>query len=190
MVANFRFQKDHKTLLYAWSKVLANHPAGKARPRLLLAGAPQESYNVIKKLVDSLALRDSVFFLGQITDISGLLAACDIGVLSTPNEGLPNAVIEYMASGLPVVATDLPSTREVLGEEFKQQFCKPGDPESLAERLQVLLDNSKLRQNLGARNRQRAESVFSIDKMCKKTVGIIESLLEKNAVHKRTILTG
>lgn len=176
MVANFRPEKDYPTLLHAWRKVLAI-PQGQTRPRLLLAGASQQSYNAVHQLASNLGLLDSVSFLGQVRDISGLLAASDIGVLTSTHEGLSNVVIEYMASGLPVVATDLPGNREALGDDPQQPFCKPGDTDSLAARLQVLLHDPDLRQDLGIRNRQRALAEFSIDEMCGTTADIIGDLL-------------
>jgi len=177
MVANFRFQKDHPTLLHAWCKVLATFPEGPKRSRLLLAGAPQQSYENVHQLASTLGLLDSVSFFGQVRDVSGLLAASDIGVLTSTHEGLSNAIIEYMGSGLPVVATDLPGNREVLGDDPQQPFCKPDDPDSLADRLESLLHNRELRQKLGTRNRKRASEEFSMDEMCEKTVRIIEKLL-------------
>ena len=178
MLANFRFQKDHPTLLHAWHKLLATIPEKEPRPRLLLAGAPQESFKTVHQLTNSLELFDTVSFLGQVDDISGLLTASDIGILTSPQEGLPNAIIEYMASGLPVIATDTPGNREALGDDPEQPFCMQGDPESLASRLQVLLNDQNLRQRLGIRNRQRALEKFSVDAMCRKTVGIIADQLD------------
>lgn len=177
MVANFRPQKDHQTLLYAWRKVLAAIPKGQILPRLLLAGAPMQSYDAVHQLAGNLGILDSVIFLGQVKDISGLLEASDIGILTSTREGLPNAVIEYMASGLTVVATDLPGNREVLGDDPQQPFCKPCDTDSLSTQLQILLRDRDLRHKLGTRNRQRALAEFSINAMCEKTVGLIGDLL-------------
>jgi len=192
MVANFRPEKDHSTLLYAWRKVLAAIPHGQARPHLLLAGAHMQSYNAARDLAGNLGLLDSISFLGQVQDISGLLAASDIGVLTSTHEGLSNAILEYMASGLPVVATDLPGNREALGDAPQQPFCKPGDSDSLTTQLQILLYDPDLRQALGARNRQRASAEFSIDSMCKKTVAIIGDLLDTVSAsackHQRALL--
>jgi glycosyltransferase involved in cell wall biosynthesis len=179
MVANFRPQKDHPTLLHAWKKILTTISNDQARPHLLLAGAPQDSYHSVYQLANSLGLLDSVSFLGQVKDVAGLLTASDIGILTTSNEGLPNAILEYMASGLPVVATDLPGNREALGDDPQQLFCKPGDADSIASQLQVLLHNPDLRREFGTRNRQRALTNFSIDKMCKTTASIIIDLLIK-----------
>lgn len=178
MVANFRPQKDHPTLLHAWKKILTTIPDNQAQPQLLLAGAPQESFENVHQMAGSLGLLDSVSFLGQVKDVAGLLESSDIGILTTTDEGLPNAVLEYMASKLPVVATDRPGNREALGDDPQQPFCKPGDPDSLAAQLQILLRNPNLRQELGTRNQARAAAEFSIDAMCEKTVGIISNLLE------------
>jgi glycosyltransferase involved in cell wall biosynthesis len=178
MVANFRPQKDHATLLHAWRKILDTIPERQTKPHLLLAGASQKSYAAVYQLANSLGLLGTVNFLGQVRDISGLLAASDIGVLTSTSEGLSNAIIEYMASGLPVVATDLPGNREALGNDQEQIFCKRGDSDSLSAQLKILLYNPEFRQKLGDRNRQRAAEDFSIDKMCENTVDIICDLLD------------
>ncbi len=176
MVANFRHQKDHPTLLRAWRKVLSDNPKAQPGPRLLLAGAHQESYGSVRQLARDLGLLHSASFPGQVKDVAGLLAASDIGILSTTHEGLPNAILEYMTCGLPVVATDIPGNREALGNE-PQQFCKPNDAASLASTLEPLLMDANLRQRLGARNRQRALEEFSVGRMCKTMAGIIGDLL-------------
>lgn len=186
MVANFGQYKDHPTLLRAWRKVLATIPEGKTHPRLLLAGALQQSYNAVHQLSSDLGLLDTVRFLGQVKDISGLLAASDIGILASTTEGFSNSVLEYMASGLPVVATDLPGNREALGDDPRQPFCKLGDADSLAARLLVLLQDPDLRQKLGARNQRRALAEFSLDSMCEKTAGIMAELLDGHPRNVRT----
>ena len=127
MLANFRSQKDHPTLLKAWRHVLDHIRDGQAQPHLLLAGASQQTAVAVRQMVEDLRLLDTVHFLGQVEDVSGLLAASDIGVLSSTHEGLSNAILEYMASGLPVVATDLPGNREALDEDSESQLCWVGD---------------------------------------------------------------
>lgn len=177
MIANFRPQKDHATLLRAWQKVVAPTSERRRSRRLLLAGAPQHSFGSVRRLAGELGLHDTVTFLGQVRDVSGLLAASDVGVLTSTHEGLPNAVIEYMAAGLPVAATDLPGNRETLGMDPEQPFCEPGDTDSVAARLQLLLSNSDLMRKLGERNRRRAAEVFSVDAMCEAAAGILLHLL-------------
>ena len=185
MVANFGKYKDYPTLLRAWRKAMDSLPESQTRPRLLLAGAPLQSYDAVHQLASGLGLLDTVGFLGQVKDVSGLLTASDIGVLASNTEGFSNSVIEYMAGGLPVIATDLPANHEALGDD-PQQFCKLADADDLAARLSELLNNPELRKKLGTKNQQRATKEFSIEKMCEKTVCIITDLLDG---HPRSVRT-
>lgn len=178
MVANFRPQKDHGTLLSAWQKIVTGMAGDRPAPRLLLAGAPQESYDTVRRLASGLALLDTVTFLGQVRDVAGLLSATDIGVLVSSHEGMSNSIMEYMTSGLPVVATDLPANRELLGDNPQQPFCKPGDADSTAACLRALLRDMGLRQELGARNRQLSAAEFSIGAMCEKSTNVILDVLQ------------
>lgn len=181
MVANFRPQKDHKILLHAWKKLISDSWIFKYKPVLVLAGAPQESYDAVHKIAADLELGNSIRFPGQIKDISGILGASDIGVLTTKKEGLPNAILEYMICGLPVVATDVSGNREVLGDRNDEQLCPKNDPESLAEKIRTLTISPDLRQRLGVRNRYRAIRKFSIEAMCKSMTDVIVSELNRSS---------
>jgi len=177
MVANFRAEKDHPTLLRAWKELTAVMPEGVPKPRLLLAGARQTAYATVRALASELQLGDSVVFLNQVGDVSGLLAASDIGVLVSTHEGLPNAVLEYMACGLPVVATDIPGNREALGANAQGLLCPAGHPQALGSILRELISNPELRQVVGCRNRCRAAAEFSVQAMCERTAVVITGLL-------------
>jgi glycosyltransferase involved in cell wall biosynthesis len=99
--------------------------------------------------------------LGERADIPALLAASDVLVLSSAfGEGVPNAVLEGMAAGLAVLATDVGDARRVLGGAGV--VVPPRDPGALAAALQRLRDDPVLRQDLGARARTRADALFSI----------------------------
>lgn len=179
MLANFRKQKDHKTLLLAWKQIISSVPADVSVPHLLFAGGGQDTYESVCALASEFGLLDnSVHILGQVKDVSGLLAASDIGVLISAKEGLSNSVIEYMASGLPVVATDHPGNREALGSDPQQPFAKDGDSSSVTGCLQRLLFDSGLRKSLGVRNRDRAVKEFSIESMCHSMESVIKQQLD------------
>lgn len=179
MLANFRPQKDHSTLLHAWALVQRDANPDQSRLCLVLAGAPQFTFAEVKHLAEDLNIIDTVRFPGHIRDVSGLLAACDIGVLISKREGLPNAILEYMTAGLPVIATDLPGNREALGGDVTGSLCKPSDPYDLAVRLQRFVMNHDKRLTDGERNCQRAKDMFSIQSMCEKTTHIISDLLNR-----------
>ncbi len=178
MVANFRYQKDHFTLLKAWKEVMDQWPSEKGKPLLLLAGVKQEAYEDVEALAADLNLLDTILMPGQVKDISGLLSAADIGILSTHHEGLPNAIIEYMLSGLPVVGTDIPAVREVCGAENERYLYPPEDANKLAELLRKLMLDAQLREHVGAENRKRALREFSLETMRHKSRTLIAAALQ------------
>ena len=102
--ANFRLQKNHANLIKAIS-LLEN--SGKTKPKLLLCGSgPTESD--IRELVHELKIDEYVSFMGIRSDIPELMNIIDIYCLPSHYEGLPFSILEAMASGKPVVATDVP----------------------------------------------------------------------------------
>jgi glycosyltransferase involved in cell wall biosynthesis len=169
MVANLSAQKDHRTLLAAWPLVVAA-----LAPRVLhlvLAGRDDGLGGALRTQVEAAGLSACVHFAGAVDDVAGLLAASDVAVHSSRSEGLPNAVLEAMASGLAVVASDIPGVRFALGEG-PQPLAAPGDPTALAAQLSALLADPRRRSALGAANRQRAQERFSIS-------ALVEALAEE-----------
>jgi glycosyltransferase involved in cell wall biosynthesis len=160
MVANFTEEKDHETLLRAWSRVIQKLDARYTNAKLILAGRFDRACAAAKSLTTELEIEGSVMFLGQVSDISGLLNAVDLGILSSHSEGLPNAVLEYMAAGLPVVATDLPGIQEAVGKGYPY-LAPPKDVEALANHMLELTLDTDRQMQVAARNRQRAETEFS-----------------------------
>lgn len=179
MLANLRTDKDHATLLRAWRQLLDGNPGMAPKSRLVLAGAKQNATSEILNVIDELSLRDTVLVPGAVTDVSGFLSACDIGVLSSWREGLPNAILEYMSCGLPVIASELPSTQEAMGEENNSRLCRAGDPVDMSEKLAELLNSRELREKIGRANRVRGKEEFSIDCMCNRMTDIVIDLLDR-----------
>jgi glycosyltransferase involved in cell wall biosynthesis len=83
-----------------------------------------------------------------------LLNSTDIGVLSSVSEGSPNSLLEYMAAGLPVVATDIPGIREIIPDSQIPFLFAPKDSTHFADLLMKLINDSNLRQKLGELNKQ------------------------------------
>jgi len=155
MLGHLHRGKDHATLLNAWRTVLDRSDDGAV---LLLGGRPAGTEDAVKALAYDLELGRTVRFLGDVVDVAGLLAASDVGVLSSPSESLPNALLESAAAGLPIVATDIPGVREAVGNHQFEFLAPAGDAGGFAAALVQLIANPILRAKLGHENRQFALS--------------------------------
>jgi len=175
MIANLHGNKDHDTLLRAWRLVLDQVPSNLPPPQLLLAGRFDGAELKLKALAFDLNLGSTVRFLGGVDDISGLLSAVDLGVFSSRREGCPNGILECMAAGLPVVATNVPGCREALGENANW-LAEPGDYTGLGQNIVSLLKRPDLRAADAKSNQQRVREVFSADRMCRETVEVIRKV--------------
>jgi glycosyltransferase involved in cell wall biosynthesis len=122
-------------------------------------------------------LADIVHFLGYRYDIPELTAAADVAVLTSIKEGLPRALMEAMAVGVPVVATNVKGSREVV-RHGKTGFLVPlDDPDALAHCLARLLDSPGLRREMGAHAVQHARRHFGEDRVVERLVRIYRKTL-------------
>jgi glycosyltransferase involved in cell wall biosynthesis len=144
---------------------------------LLLAGRLDPMTDCVKALAFDLRLHDSVKFLGSVDDIAGLLNAVELGVFSSPMESSPNGVLECMAAGLPVVASDLPGVREVVGEAGLFHLAPPGDAASMADRIVALALHPQKSESLSKANRERIANYFSIEHMGESMTQLIADAL-------------
>ena len=158
IVATVRPVKDYETFLQAARLVLDRHP----RTRFVSAGSHQPEYfSQVQDLASRLGVRESVTWLGPIENPFSLLPLLDVGVLSSVSEGLPNALIEYGAVGIPAVASAVGGNAEIV-EDGKTGYLVPArSPEALADRVCRLLDDPALRKMLGDNARNRVEAMFS-----------------------------
>jgi glycosyltransferase involved in cell wall biosynthesis len=109
-----------------------------------------------------------VKFLGQRPDPEMVLAAMDVYALTSVSEGLPNTVLEAMATGLPVVSTRVGGVEELVEHGVTGFVVPPNDPDALAKTLALLLRDESLRRTAGAAGRLRAESEFAISGMIRR----------------------
>jgi glycosyltransferase involved in cell wall biosynthesis len=178
MVANLHGFKDHATLLKAWRIVRERSAKGSAV--LLLAGRPENTGEALKAQAFDLDLGRYVRFLGAVDDIPGLLSASDCCVFSSKFEGVPNGVLEGMAAGLPVVATDIPGIREAVGEDGCAILTPPDDAESMAEGVLAIINDRAMGRRMGEISRERIRTEFSPEKMVRETVEWIEEGLQRH----------
>ncbi len=148
----------------AWLLELLRDVAPKVpNVELLLVGEGPE-----RRELEALAKRRCpmpVRFLGFRGDVPSILAASDLVVVPSRWEGMPNVVLEAMAAGRAMVATDVEGVREALGPMAPQQVVAVNDPRGFAERIAALLNNSTLRQTLENANRDYVDHAFSFAAM-------------------------
>lgn len=173
MVANLHAKKDHATLLHAWREVVSKLAADGREALLVLAGRHDGAYQARAVLAAELNIEESVRFVGPVPDVSGLLGAVDVGVLSSLSEGCPNAVLESMAAGLPVAGTDIEGIREVVGPAGARLLAGPGDADALAAVLLTLANDPPLCAEVGAVNRERVRNNYDSLRMCKETAALL-----------------
>ena len=153
-VAALRPEKNLFRLLDAFAEVVRTHPA-----RLVIVGdGPQRGD--LEARAAALGIAASVTFAGHQADPSGHYRDFDIFAISSDTEQMPISVLEAMAAGLPVAATDVGDIREMLAEE-NSPLVGPG----LGESLRALLANPALRSTLGSRNRAKAERDYAEGRM-------------------------
>ena len=176
-VANITNFKDHATLLRAW-KIVQDEWRDGERPVLGLAGyLTEDAYPECERITREAGLESTVRFLGGITDVPALLNACDMAAFSSRNEGMPNGVLECMAAGKAVVASDLPGIRDALGADTNGVLVPPGDAGKFARRLLDVLRNNEKRAALGTANGARIRTEFSVERMVERHLQIIRANL-------------
>lgn len=171
MSANFFHEKDFDTVLHAMVLVKKAFP----EVILLLAGGGGNPVhkNATKALAFDLGLNGHVKFLDTVSDISGLLSASQIGLLSSTSEGCPNSVLEYMYAKLPVVATNIDGIAEVLGKDYGYMF-EVGNAQMLANRLLQLLPDENLRKSIGQNLFDRVVAEYSVEQMVNSFIQLIK----------------
>lgn len=175
MVARFSGQKDHASLLRA----LALLRARGFRPPLLLAGGGKRSALLqAERLCRSLGLQEQVQFLGNCSDVPGLLMAHQVCVLSTHYEGMPLALIEGMAAGCAVVASAVPGVQEVVAHQRNGLLVPPADPAALADALQQLLTAPGHAAALARQARADAAERYGLAQMRARYEALFERLLQ------------
>ncbi|MGH8934736.1 MAG: glycosyltransferase [Acidimicrobiia bacterium] len=156
-VGRQEYQKGQRHVIEAVG-LLAPHRPGLV---LLVAGRGGHASGELERLAEQ-APEGLVRFLGHREDVAEVLAAADLFAFPSLYEGLGGAVIEAMALGLPIVASDLPSLREVVEEGGNALLVPPGSPVALAGAIAELLDDRARARAFGARSREIFEARFTL----------------------------
>lgn len=173
-VGSLTWQKGFEYLLRTWILVRAKVP----HARLFIFGEGELAPK-LKSLVVTLGISDSCTFKGFEPDMKGVFAGLDLFVLPSLAEGLPMVLLEAMACGKPVVATNIAGNREVITPDTDGLLVKPGDIGDLANALIRLLQSPELALRLGTSARQTVLKRFSVDRMISETDILYQNLLAR-----------
>jgi len=134
------------------------------RVRLLIAGDGPERAE-LAALTARLGLEDRVVFAGHVERVEDLLGWFDVFALSSDTEQMPNSLIQAMAAGLPVAATDVGDVKAIVAAENADFVVKKRETRDLAVAMERLLDDPPLRAAIGEANRRRVQAEYGFDKM-------------------------
>jgi glycosyltransferase involved in cell wall biosynthesis len=126
-----------------------------------------------------LGIADRVIFTGLRSDVPALLSAVDVSVMPSLNEALSNVLLESMAAGAAVVATDVGGTSEALVDGRNGLLIPPADPRAMAAAILHLVDNAPLARELGGQARRTIRDRFALDRMVAATEALYDDLLSR-----------
>ena len=159
-VASLIPRKGLDVLLHAVSVLLKEHQEWHL---IVVGGGPL--LGALQELAGQLGIEHQTRFLGLSHNVTEILADCNVFVLPSRNEDLPSAILEAMASSLPVVATDVGSVRELVIQNDTGLLVAPEDAAALRSALGAVMRDEQLAREFGRRGRERVESVFTLDGM-------------------------
>jgi glycosyltransferase involved in cell wall biosynthesis len=152
-----------------------------ARAQLVVVGdGPDRS--ALELLARELGVSDRVHFAGLRPDVDALLRAADVLVLSSRSEALPTVLLEAMATGLPVVATNVGGVPEIVDAERSGLLVAAEDAAALGFALSRVVSDEPLRRTMGARGRAIVEARFRIETMCENRMAFFDAVLSGSHV--------
>ena len=179
MVANFHAYKGHLDVLAALRTVVGRYP----RFKLILFGDGAERAS-IEHYRKEHHLESNVVLAGARLDAANLLGAFDFTVLGSSEESFPNALMESMARGVPVISTRVGGVPELVRDGVDGILIQPRDPEQMAIAMLELLDDAEKRLGMGEMGRARIQSDFSVEAMVTRTEALYLELLARKQPHR------
>ena len=174
-IANYIPYKGLMDLLLAAAQVKKETPSA----FFLLVGEDRGIQKELESRAKELEIDSIIKFTGQRTDIPELLAASDLSVLPSHEEGFSNVILESMASGLPVVATKVGGNLEAVNDGFTGFLVSPHRPAELAENILTLLNDPKKTARFGQESQNRVIHHFSLEKMVQSHLNLYQGTRTK-----------
>lgn len=159
------------------SAVDALRRRGRAVHCVIAGLGPQEAE--LRSQIARIGLEETVTLIGRRDDIPAFVRALDVAVLPSKREGVPLALLEYMALGAPIVAAAVGGVPEVVGDRREALLADREDPEGLAGAVQELLDDPDLAQRLGAAARERQRSRYDLEVIVRRVEDLYVELMTR-----------
>jgi glycosyltransferase involved in cell wall biosynthesis len=180
-VARLEYVKGIDVLLHAWGRMISTSSEWRMplKPRLRLVGIgrlrPQ-----LERIAAELNIQDSVEFLGLRLDVVDLLQQSWGFVLPSRNEGMPNALLEAMACGLPCIATRVSGSEDVIVDGFNGMLVESEQPVEMARALRSLIEDTELAQRLGHAGRATVVREYQLVHIVERCLDLYRQLLTEN----------
>ena len=173
MVANLRVVKDPKLLVEAAALLASAYP----HVEYAVAGEGELRWE-LEELISERGLAGRFQLLGRVTDIPAFLSALDVAVLCSQSEGMPNALLEYMAAGRAIVATAVGGSVQLIEDGVCGLLVPPGNAQALAGAISSILADPELATRLGLAARQRVRERYDQRKRVQRFESLYEELLQ------------
>ena len=174
ILANLRAVKNIELFIRAAGRLAAGHP----QVQFEIAGEG-DLRGPLQALIDELGLGNRVALRGSVADVPAFLQTLDVAVLCSLSEGSPNAIMEYMAAGLPAVVTDVGGNAELVQDGVTGFVVPSGDCDRLVGALDRLLRDRPLASRLGAAARQRAFAEFGVQAQARRYEEFYQPLVQR-----------
>ena len=176
-IARLTEQKGHRYLLQALPCLLETWP----QLCCVFVGEGELQYALHRMAID-LVVEQACRFVGVREDIADILAAADLFVLPSLSEGFPFVLLEALAMGLPVVASQVNGVPELIGDHKTGLLVPPRDPQALATAIREVLSDSTAASKMGAAGRAVVEERFTVDRMVANTMAIFDAAVQEAGV--------
>jgi glycosyltransferase involved in cell wall biosynthesis len=149
--------------------------------RLLIAGLPDAANptSISDEEIEAWKRRPDIAYLGFVDDIATVWASAHIAALPSRREGVPKSLLEAAACARPIVATDVPGCRAVARAQVNALLVPPDDAEALADAIERLAQDARLRRQFGDAGRALVEREFASTRIGQETVGLYQRLLQE-----------
>jgi glycosyltransferase involved in cell wall biosynthesis len=177
-VARLDYAKGVDVLLHAWGRMMRAPAEWRAdlKPRLHLVGEGVCRMQM-ERIVAELAIQDSVEFLGLRTDVLDLLQRSWGFVMPSRWEGMPNALLEAMACGLPCVATRVSGSEDIITDNVNGLLVEPEQPVAMAQALRSIIEDTDLVQRLGQEGRATVVRHYQLSSVVEQCLELYRHLL-------------